>query len=329
MKNILFWLNNARYIALPQSILPTLVAICYASTHSNFRFIYALLPFVGITCAHLAFNLFDDYFDYKKGSPYTREKLIAEGFRARLGKCDYITSGAATMKELCRAASLFLVAAILLGTIIFLKWGVGIVYLTLTGGILGFFYSAPPFRLSYRGLGLPVIIIMFGPLLMSGIMYAACGRVDTMLIYLSIPIGILVANIAYVHDVMDVEPDKKVGKKTLAVLLNNYTSIYIIAALFNFSPWILVGAGVLSGILNTWYLVTLLFLPNSIYLFILLIRFRKNPARQIQPQWWMQPMERWGEIRKGGIDWFMIRWYLARNILIYFCLICIVVMIIT
>lgn len=321
MKRVFFWIENARYVALPQSILPTIVAICYASSFSNFHFSYAILAFLGIICAHLGFNLLDDYFDYKKGSPYTRGVLNAEGFRARLGKCDYITSGAATLRQLVFAAATFLTIALVFGIIIFLKWGVGILYLAAIGGLFGIFYSAPPFRLSYRGLGLFVIIVMFGPLLMSGILYAACGMVDNTLIFLSIPIGILVANVAYVNDVLDFEPDKKVGKKTLAVLLKSYKAIYIMAALFNFLPFILIIIGILTKIIPVWYITTLLLLPHSIYLFNSLLRFKKNPSEEILPQWWMQPMEKWQAIKNAGIDWFMIRWFLARNILIYFSLI--------
>lgn len=328
MSKIGFWIDNARYIALPQSILPTLVAIFYASTQTNFQLLFALCALFGIIFAHLAFNLLDDYFDYKKGSPYIRKELDANGFRARMGKCSYITSGATTLKQLFSVAISLLMVASLFGIIIFLKQGISILYITIIGGILGFFYSAPPFRLSYRGLGLFVIIILFGPLLMSGTMYASCGMLDQTLLFLSIPIGILVANIGYVHDVMDVEPDKKAGKKTWAVLLNNYTAIYIFAALFNFSPWLIITTGIILKILPICYLILLILLPHSIYLFILLIRFRKNPNEKIKPKWWMQPMERWKELQKAGVDWFLIRWYLARNILIYFCLISILLILI-
>lgn len=31
-------------------------------------------------------------------------------------------------------------------------------------------------------------------------------------------------------------------------------------------------------------------------------------------------MEKWRKIEELGIDWFMIRWYLARNMMIYFSL---------
>ncbi|MDL2326990.1 prenyltransferase, partial [Bacteroidales bacterium OttesenSCG-928-A14] len=267
MKGVRFWIGNARYIALPQSILPALVAICYAATFDEFRLLYAIFALFGILAAHLAFNLFDDYFDYKKDSPYIRKQLDAEGFRARLGKCDYITSGETTLRKLLQTAVILLVIALAFGTIIFLKWGMGILYIAGLGGLLGYFYSAPPLSLSYRGLGIFVIVLMFGPLLMCGVLYASCGFVDSTLIYLSIPVGILVANIAYVHDVMDVEPDKKVGKKTLAVLLNNYTAIYVFAAIFNFLPWILIVAGVALEIIPMAYLFALLLLPHSIYLF--------------------------------------------------------------
>ncbi len=35
----------------------------------------------------------------------------------------------------------------------------------------------------------------------------------------------------------------------------------------------------------------------------------------------MGPMEMWDAIKESGIEWFMIRWYLARNLISVFALI--------
>ena len=45
-----------------------------------------------------------------------------------------------------------------------------------TGFVLGWFYTAPPLRIAYRGAGEPVIFLLFGPLAGLGTYYVQTGR---------------------------------------------------------------------------------------------------------------------------------------------------------
>jgi 1,4-dihydroxy-2-naphthoate octaprenyltransferase len=190
---------------------------------------------------------------------------------------------------------------------------------------LGFFYSGPPLRLSYRGLGELQTGLMFGPLLMGGVYYAACGKLDVSLYFISIPIGLLVANILYTHSIMDYEPDRKVGKMTLAVLLKSKKTMLFVLALFLFTSYFLVFYGVFARFLSPYYLLTALTLPMAVSLIYLMIQFVKDPYKKFLPRFWMGPMSNWERVEKNGISWFMLRWYLARNLLSFLCLIIIIV----
>ena len=97
MNKIGFWINNARTIALPQSVLPALCAISLGAMHEGFCWWMAIVALLGIICAHLGFNLADDYFDYKQGSVEKRKELKEN---IRKGKCSYIESGKTTLKQL-------------------------------------------------------------------------------------------------------------------------------------------------------------------------------------------------------------------------------------
>ena len=66
MKKFGFWFMNARPQALPQSVIPTVVAVCMAFAGSDDgNWLCAVLALVGVVCAHLSTNLLDDYFDYR------------------------------------------------------------------------------------------------------------------------------------------------------------------------------------------------------------------------------------------------------------------------
>ena len=45
--------------------------------------------------------------------------------------------------------------------------------------------------------------------------------------------------------------------------------------------------------------------------------------------WRLWPLNGWERITRAGIEWFMIRWLSARNLLAFFCLIIIIINIVT
>jgi 1,4-dihydroxy-2-naphthoate octaprenyltransferase len=285
----------------------------------------AILALFGIAFGHLGINLWDDYFDYKKDHQIIRNRLNSSGIRARMDKCHYLASQEANLKQLFCVASFFSAMALIIGMLIFTQRGSMILIICGITALLGFCYSAPPFRFSYRGLGELVIGLVFGPLLMSGIYLSACGKFSPQLLFISIPVGLLVANIVYTHSVIDFEADKALNKKTLAVLLQTKNSIYFVCFLMNFLPFLIIGLGILLNILSPWYAFVFVIFYGAIYLFRSILLFGNGQQEKIQPKWWMGPMENWKKIEEAGIDWFMLRWYLARNLLVFFCLIIVIV----
>ena len=325
MNIIRFWYRNARPTALPQSLLPAILALCMASRYVGFSIYLGMLAVFGAIMGHLSLNLFDDYFDYKVQKTDFRDRMQHKGMRARIAKCDYLTSGKATLKQLLVACVIMGAIALSAGLVIYLYRGNVILMLAAFAAILGISYSGSPLRLSYRGLGEIVIGIMFGPMLMTGIFYAACGAFNWSVLFVSVPVGLLVANIVYTHAIMDYEPDKEVGKMTFAVLLKDKKRMLFCLFLLLLGAFSLVVIGVVAGYLSAYYLFSLLTIPMAAGLFYLVREFIKNPDRVFTPQLWMGPMGNWKRIQAIGIEWFMIRWLLARNLLSFFCLIMMIV----
>ena len=189
MNTLKFWIKNARDIALPQSILPALLAVSMAAVHPDFSWWPALVALFGVVCAHLGFNLADDYFDYRHNDVEARKKVTAEGFRTHMEKCHYIESGEATPKELLMAMCAFLAVAGVAGGVVWWFRGWPVAVLALAGLLLGISYSGKPLELGYHGLGELVIGVMFGPLLMIGMQFAACGVFDDKIVWVSAAVG--------------------------------------------------------------------------------------------------------------------------------------------
>lgn len=325
MNNIRTWINNARAIALPQSLLPAILAVCMAANTEGFSLWLGVLAVVGVIAGHLGMNLFDDYFDYKVKESGYRDTLNRKGFRARISKCTYLTSGEATLKQLLIACLSFGAITLSIGAIIWFFRGNFILWLALIATAMGISYSGPPLRLSYHGLGELIIGIIFGPLLMAGVYYSACGHWNNSLLFVFIPVGMLVMNIVYSHAIMDYEPDKEVGKKTFAVLLKSKKRMLFFHVLLISIPYLCIIGGILTHYLSVYYLLIFLTLPLAIYQHYMMQKFIHDPDRSFSPQWWMGPMGNWERMKTAKIDWFMIRWLSARNLLSFFCLIIMIV----
>jgi len=326
MKTLLFWFRNARSIALGQSLLPTFVAFCLALKHGDLIWTNALVAFLGIIFLHLCINLLDDYCDARKDDVSYRDRLHAQGMRARIGKCEYLKSGEANLKTLLIAALGFGAVAFICGFWLFLQGGAFILIITLIAGFLGYSYSGAPLRLSYHGLGELTVALMFGPLLMSGMYFSTTlSPVPPEVWIISIPMGLLAANILYIHAVLDFEADKSIQKKTLAVVLNSKFKMNLALCGFIALPYDFIIFGVIFKFLSPWYLMTLITLPWAFYLLISVFNFQESPQKPVEKKWWMFPMGNWKAYQEFGIDWFMLRWISARNLLLWFGLICSIV----
>lgn len=343
MKTILFWIKNARDIALPQSALPCLTAIILCIGQDGFLWWLSFPVFLGICAAHLGMNLADDYFDYKHDSR-VRSDLSSTSIRARMEKCHYIQSGATDIHHLGWAVVGFLAFAATMGAITFVaQWlihgwqaSMGIVVYGVLGLIVGINYSGKPLELGYHGLGELVIGLMFGPINMLGIQAALTGTPFTwQMLCMSIAIGCMVTNIVYVHSVMEVNADAELSKMTFARLLlskdiHNHGKLRMILFIGFFAvvPFLLLITGILLKWWSPWYLLTMCTLPMSIFLIHSTRLFAYGLPRNDMPRWWMGPMGDWASYVKSGMDWFLFRWLLARNICTFFCLILIIVHII-
>ena len=192
------WFQNARPISLPQSLLPALTAVALSyNAGGEFNWIAAVASIFGVALTHLGLNLLDDWFDYKNGSAEARQKVANEGFRGRMVKYPYLTSGEATPKQLLGAIASYMLAAAVCGLIVIWATGWNFMILAWVAAalVLGVSYSGGPLKLGFRGLGELVIFLMFGPLMMTGVYYAITGGLDWKITWLSIAVGLLVTNI--------------------------------------------------------------------------------------------------------------------------------------
>lgn len=196
------------------SLIPVCLgsALAYAE-HGLFSPLYLALTLTGMTGAHLAVNFFNDYFDYRY------DVDIPHPPRPLSGGSQVIQEGLETPAEILGQALAMSAAAAASALVLAAIAGPVVLIFAFTGGFLGYFYSARPLLLSWRGLGEITTGFCFGPLVVAGSYYVQAGGFSVTGLLLSLVPGALITALLFVNQYPDYDDDRRAGKRTLVVWL--------------------------------------------------------------------------------------------------------------
>lgn len=106
-----------------------------------------------------------------------------------------------------------------------------VLWLGLAGIALAYFYQAPPFKLSYHGLGEAAVALAYGPLVCAGTYLVQRGGVTQDVLLVSLPLGALVAAFLWINEFPDYAADRGAGKRTLVVRLGRRRAARVFAVI--------------------------------------------------------------------------------------------------
>ena len=201
-----------RAFALPVSVLPVLVATAAVREPGEWHWGVLIASMLGAAFLHVAGNLFNDYFDFKSGV----DRKVA-GDENRPGR--QLVRGELTPKDILTEAAVFVLLTLLVGG--YLVWQCGGELLWFAGAAFAsiYWYTGPPFKMKYRALGEPLIFLVFGPILMLGAGYAQTGKLEWLVLLLSVPVGLATTAILTANNIRDQEEDQVGGIRTLAQVI--------------------------------------------------------------------------------------------------------------
>jgi 1,4-dihydroxy-2-naphthoate polyprenyltransferase len=237
------WFQAIRPFSFTASAVPVLVGsfLAWQEMPSGFNWgIFAMVLFAGVIY-HAATNLISDYFDYVKGIDTKETQGSSKILPFELMKPSAILRGSIVLW----------VVGIALGLILVALRGTPILILGIAGFIGGLFYTADPIGIKYRALGVPWVFLMMGPLMVLGAYLAQGLQFSWHVIWISLPVGLLVAAILHANDFRDIEDDSRAGIKTSSIvggklfaaaeyyfmLIGSYVSVVVMVALKILSPW--------------------------------------------------------------------------------------------
>ena len=226
MKNskLALWLQELRAPFFTASIIPVLVGTALAySTTNTFNPALFILALLGMVALHAGANIANDYFDHTSGNDWVNKNVTPFS-----GGSQLIQQGLLSPKSVLIASWTALSIAALIGIIILaITKSVFIFVLGIVGLIGGYFYTASPLRLGYRGAGELIIGMLFGVLPVYGSYYLQTGNIDFAPLLPGIIVAILIFLVILVNEFPDAPADGAVNKRTLVVIFGDRTAVWI------------------------------------------------------------------------------------------------------
>jgi 1,4-dihydroxy-2-naphthoate octaprenyltransferase len=242
------WLSAVRPISLTASVVPVLVGTAVAADEA-FRPALFALALAGAVAIQIGTNLVNDYFDHVKGTDTA----------GSLGPSGVIQRGILSPRAVLAGGIVAFAVGAAVGLTITAVVGWPILALGAASVLAGYFYTASPLSLAYRGLGEAVVFVFMGPVIVVGAYYVQTEEWAWAPFLASLPVGLLVAAILHANNVRDIESDRRNRKWTLAALAGRPLADYEYAALI-FGAYVIVPLIVLGGVAWT-VLLPLLTLP--------------------------------------------------------------------
>jgi 1,4-dihydroxy-2-naphthoate octaprenyltransferase len=170
-----------------------------------------LIGYLIFFLAHLSTNFSNDYFD--------READAKSEPTGLSGGSGVLVSNPELAPLAHRLALGLLIASCLLAVAFTLYYGYSLFFLafSLLGALLGWFYTAPPLRFAYRGLGELTTMVAVG-LVMPGMGYfVISGTIDAWFLVLSLPLTCYGLFFILTVEMPDMEVDALTGKRGFLV----------------------------------------------------------------------------------------------------------------
>ena len=261
---ISFWLRASRFQFFTASVVPVIVggAVAYWETRTVL-WGYWLATLIAMVLLHAAANLANDYYDHLSRN----DEINVEFISPFTGGSRFIQQQLTSPVSILIAALVCLAAGSGIGLILVWLRGWPILALGIVGGLSGFFYTANPLRLGYRGLGEIFIFLDFGILPVLGTYYVQTQQFTIAAAAASVPVAFLIAAVLWINQFPDYQADRAVGKDHWVVRLGRRRACYVYAA------------DLLAALLAVPVFITLGWLPSLTLLALLPLPLAINAIR--------------------------------------------------
>ena len=201
------WFIAMRPWSLTASFVPVALGTALASSQGFFSPSLFVLTAIAGMSVQAGTNFINTYGDFLSGvdtidSAHTNPQLV---------------NGTLQPSAMRRAGLIAFGIAASIGLVLSWMRGWEIIAIGMLGIIGGYTYTAGPLPYKYKGLGSILVFFLMGPLMVWPAWFIQTGQYSWLPIFVSMPVGFLVAAILNGNDVRDIGHDKNAGIITLAM----------------------------------------------------------------------------------------------------------------
>ncbi|HUL36751.1 MAG TPA: prenyltransferase [Thermodesulfobacteriota bacterium] len=218
------WWKAFRFHYTSASFMPGILGGMIAwTTDGKFLPGYFLLVMLGLLLNHMALNMTDDYYDFR----HLVDVFATDGKNPYTGGSGLLSSGLIQPQRMRNVFVTFYLIAIAIGVFLGVMRGTFVLVLLAVGFFCAFFYTAPPIRFGYRGLGEIAQLICFGPAIGLGAFYVQAQRVSWEAFWGTLPFGIMLFSMITINEIPDYFEDRKGGKLNLVARFGREAGVWL------------------------------------------------------------------------------------------------------
>jgi 1,4-dihydroxy-2-naphthoate octaprenyltransferase len=275
MKRLEIWWKAFRFHFTSASFMPGILGGMVAWTNDGtFLPGYFLLVMLGLLFNHIALNMTDDYYDFR----HLVDVFATNGKNPYTGGSGLLSSGLIHPQRMKNVFITFYLIAIGIGIFLGVMRGTFILLLLAIGFFCAYFYTAPPIRFGYRGLGELAQLLCFGPGIGIGAYYVQTQRISWEAFWGTLPFGIMLFSMITINEIPDYDEDRKGGKLNLVARFGREAGVWLFI-LSLLSAYGAIVAGVIFRRIPVLGLISLLTLPIAYKTISILKAFYQEPIK--------------------------------------------------
>jgi 1,4-dihydroxy-2-naphthoate polyprenyltransferase len=269
------WWKAFRFHFTSASFMPGILGGMIAWTVDG-KFLpgYFLLVMLGLILNHMALNMTDDYYDFH----HLVDVFATDGKNPYTGGSGLLSSGLIQPQRMRQVFIIFYIIAIGIGVFLGVVRGPFLLLLLAIGFFCAYFYTAPPIRFGYRGLGELAQLLCFGPGIGMGAYFVQAQRISWEAFWGTLPFGIMLFSMITINEIPDYFEDRRGGKLNLVARFGRETGGWLFVASL-LSAYAVISAGVILGRIPVLGLVSLLTLPIAYKTISILKAYYREPMK--------------------------------------------------
>ncbi|WP_083256200.1 1,4-dihydroxy-2-naphthoate polyprenyltransferase [Domibacillus iocasae] len=246
------WWQLMRPHTLTAAFVPVFLGTALAIAYTDLHVPLFLAMMIASLLIQAATNMFNEYFDFKRG--LDTEKSIGIG--------GAIVRNGVKPKTVLHMAFAFFGIALLLGIYIcaISSWWIGLIGVICMA--VGYLYTGGPLPIAYTPFGEAASGFFMGGVIIYISFFIQTGFLSMTAVLFSFPIILLVGSINLANNIRDRIGDKEAGRKTIAILIGHDRAVMLLAASFVIAfLWVIVL--LFTDLRSFWLFLSYLSIPKA------------------------------------------------------------------